>query len=442
MAMRKESVESSSDKEDPPSIDVYKRRWVGLVGLILLNISAGMGWLWFAPISVQASSQLGMSLTKINWLNNLVNLTYVPVSLLCIGASCVMVIGAWIRYSATPRWLSPHSVHALLFLGQLGVGLAQPVFQVLAPKYSELWFDLKSRTTATALISVANPFGGALGELISPLIDNVRTSILILAIINSVLGFGALLISTGPPTPPTFSGSKPSVPMMEVLRACVRRPRVGELVMNRQQSLDFFIVTLLFAVLVAGANSFFILVNQIFEPYGYSSDAAGNMGGAMIIAGLIGAFVAAPLIDRVFTRHLALTAKIIVPVLSVAWLSLIWDVRPNNYGGLYPVFVVLGVGSFVLLPVALEIGCEVTSSPETSSAVFWCAANALTVVFVELMDTMRAGPDAHPPRNMNRSLVFLGSLMMVSHVAVYGLTAHQTRRETDAAKASEAAMMA
>jgi MFS transporter, FLVCR family, MFS-domain-containing protein 7 len=45
----------------------------------------------------------------------------------------------------------------------------------------------------------------------------------------------------------------------------------------------------------------------------------------MIIAGLIGAFVAAPLFDRVFTRHLAFTAKVIVPMLAVAWLSLIWD---------------------------------------------------------------------------------------------------------------------
>lgn len=58
--------------------------------------------------------------------------------------------------------------------------------------------------------------------------------------------------------------------------------------------------------------------------------------------------------------------------------------RPSNYGGLYTIFVVIGVGSFVLLPVALEIGVEVTSSAESSSAIFWCGANILSVVFVEV----------------------------------------------------------
>ena len=69
------------------------------------------------------------------------------------------------------------SVDLQLFVGQTCTGLAQPVFQVLGPKYSELWFDYRGRTTATALISIANPLGAALGELISPLIDDVRQSV-------------------------------------------------------------------------------------------------------------------------------------------------------------------------------------------------------------------------------------------------------------------------
>jgi len=32
--------------------------------------------------------------------------------------------------------------------------MSQPVFQVLGPQYSETWFDLKSRTTATMIIAV------------------------------------------------------------------------------------------------------------------------------------------------------------------------------------------------------------------------------------------------------------------------------------------------
>ena len=38
--------------------------------------------------------------------------------------------------------------------GQLFGAIAQPIFQVLGPMYSETWFDLKGRTTATMILSV------------------------------------------------------------------------------------------------------------------------------------------------------------------------------------------------------------------------------------------------------------------------------------------------
>ena len=76
-------------------------------------------------------------------------------------------------------------------------------------------------------------------------------------------------------------------------------------------------------------------------PYGYSSDASGNMvgilvapvefthydaqGGALILAGIIGALVTSPVFDKVLTHHLGITTKILVPILGVAWFSLIWD---------------------------------------------------------------------------------------------------------------------
>ena len=43
--------------------------------------------------------------------------------------------------------------------GQVFAALAEPIFQVLGPRYSEVWFDLEGRTTATMIISI-----GRLGE--------------------------------------------------------------------------------------------------------------------------------------------------------------------------------------------------------------------------------------------------------------------------------------
>jgi len=225
---------------------------------------------------------------------------------------------------------------------------------------------------------------------------------------------------------------------MEVMRATIGRTRPGELMLSAQQRLDFVLVALLFSVLVSASDAFFVLVDEIFNPYGYSNDSAGNMGGAMIISGVIAAIATAPLFDRVLTKHLGLTSKIIVPILSVAWLSLIWDVRPNNYAGLYPVFVFIGICSFILLPVALEIGVEVTSSAESSSAIFWCGANILTTVFVSVMDALRAPVTANPPQNMKRGLIFLGVVVMVCcFFPVFGLEAKQVRREVDQHEANK-----
>ncbi|KAF8320695.1 MFS general substrate transporter [Clavulina sp. PMI_390] len=474
---------SSSSEEDPiihniPAAEssddihyrVYKRRWLGLASLCLLNIASGMCWLWFAPISVTAAEQLGVSLTRITWLSNVVCLIYVPVAFAVpfvidrfkirgpsITFALILCIGAWIRYSAVAHSNSPNTAYTLLLIGQIATGITQPWFQVIGPRYSELWFDLKGRTTATAIVAISNPVGCALGELISPLYSDVRKSVtyriylfsptlhanwaipslwvyqlLTLAIITTILSLTTLGILPAPPTPPTYAGSHERAPgVPEVARAAFgltsrNSAHSTHLKMTPRQRVDLLIVTIVFGVLVGAADAFFVLVDQICNPYGYSNNASGNMGGALIISGIIAAIVSAPLFDRVLTHHLGFVAKVLVPIMSVAWLSLIWDVRPNNYAGLYPVFVIIGVCSFILLPVALELGAEITSSAETSSAIFWCVANLLSFVFVEVMNALRAGTDASPPNNMKRSLIFLGAVVMAScFLPVFALEAKQ-----------------
>lgn len=48
------------------------------------------------------------------------------------------------------------------------------------------------------------------------------------------------------------------------------------------------------------------------------------MGATLLLTGLVAAIVTSPIFDRVLTRHLALTCKVLCPILGVLWLSLIW----------------------------------------------------------------------------------------------------------------------
>ncbi|CAE6494797.1 unnamed protein product [Rhizoctonia solani] len=321
---------------------------------------------------------------------------------------------------------------------EIFTGFAQPWFQILGPKYSETWFGLRGRTTATMIIAIANPIGAALSQLIAPAFSTVRESVLILAIITSVAAPTAVLIASKPPIPPTYAGSHPSPPAVQIFRACIGKARQGEASMSFRERLDMAIVTLLFGAFVGAFSAFSILINQIFAPYGYSSDEAGIMGGVLILAGIVGAAILSPIFDRYLTHHLALAAKILVPLLAASYVALIWDVRANNFSGLYVVMVVIGVASFTLLPVALEISCEVTRSAETSSAVLWFAGNLLSVVIVLSMDALKDdSPDANPPSNMFKSLIFQGCFVAVIAISVFGLKGQQTRRELDIQKQQE-----
>ena len=122
------------------------------------------------------------------------------------------------------------------------------------------------------------------------------------------------------------------------------------------------------------------------------------MGAALLISGIIAAIATSPAFDRILTHHLGMTVRILCPIISTAWFSLIWAgndilfsfalgwltylvfsaVKPHNAAALFLIFVVIGVCSITLLPVGVELGVELTRNPDGSSAVLWflCALSS------------------------------------------------------------------
>jgi FLVCR family MFS transporter 7 len=147
-----------------------------------------------------ASTQFAISLSQVNWLANSGNLIFLPFSIVtplvvqrwgirtAVGGSSrlpITLLIVRIVYSrralsvarflgslcrgVRPRSLTKRQVRPLdrwpgksgfrspfSFLGspQLLAGVAQPVYQTLGPKYSETWFNLQGRTTATMLLAI------------------------------------------------------------------------------------------------------------------------------------------------------------------------------------------------------------------------------------------------------------------------------------------------
>jgi len=83
-----------------------------------------------------------------------------------VTAAALLLVGNWVRYAGCHS--SEGGRFGVVMFGQILVGLAQPFVLAAPARYSDLWFTSRGRVAATALTSLANPFGAALGQLIVP----------------------------------------------------------------------------------------------------------------------------------------------------------------------------------------------------------------------------------------------------------------------------------
>ncbi|EPS96236.1 hypothetical protein FOMPIDRAFT_58415 [Fomitopsis schrenkii] len=424
---------------------MYKRRWIGVVAIIILNIVAGMSLVWFGPIADDTVHKFQFTLDEVNWLGNCINIVYLPAPVIvpwlygrlglrktCWLGAIIFVASGWIRYAGTAHGIGRGGAYALIIIGQILSGVAQPIFQVLIPGYSEKWFNLRQRTTATMLMSISNPIGVAIGQLISPLVGPPNQGLLVLAIIYSASAPCVLLVQDAPPTPPTRAAGQRNPSFMSLVRAMAgREPRDRTTYMTTRQRIDFAVMSLLFGVLVAAISAFSILSSQWLQPYGYSDTISGLMGATLLLVGIVTTAMTAPLFDRVFTNHLAITIKVLCPFLGGAWLALIWAVRAGDTGGLFAIMAIIGATSLTMLPVAIELAVELTRNADGSSAILWASANLFSIIFVLAEGALRSGHRAEPPHNMHGAIIFQGAFVFASVSMIFLVEGKQTRRAAD-----------
>lgn len=110
-------------------------------------------------------------------------------------AGILTLVGNWVRYAGTRA--GSHGYFGVVMFGQILIGLGQPFVLAAPTRYSDLWFTERGRISATALASLANPFGGALGQLIDPFWATKPSEVP-----NMVL-YTAIIVRNSLPTTPT-----------------------------------------------------------------------------------------------------------------------------------------------------------------------------------------------------------------------------------------------
>jgi len=281
--------------------------------------------------------------------------------------------------------------------GQILTGLAQPFVLSAPTQYSDIWFTPRGRVSATAIASLANPFGGALGQLINPFLctkpSDVPSMTLYVAIISSLATIPTIFLPSRPPTPVAPSSSTPRPTLSHTLHLLTHNP-------------NFWLLLLPFSIYVGLFNSLSSLLPQILTPYAFSLTTAGIAGALLIIVGLLAAAITSPLVDR--SKRYLLLIKTCVPIIAACDLIFIWAPGTRTVAAPYTILAVLGAANFSVVPVALEWVAEVTfpAGPEASSTICWVGGQLLGALFILISDALKAGEDASPPFHMGRALVF------------------------------------
>ncbi|KAB8074088.1 major facilitator superfamily domain-containing protein [Aspergillus leporis] len=442
MPSKSEDVHHTTNPSDfPPSgpvYKVYKRRFLGLAQLVLLNIVVSWDWLTFSSISTTASQHFGVSESAINWMSTGYLFAFCvasPVVILTLNkggpkpaiiiTSALLLVGNWVRYAGTR---ARGGIFGVAMFGQILIGLAQPFCLSAPTRYSDLWFSDQGRTSATAVATLANPLGAALGQLIDSVWatepSQIPDMVLYISIIATIAALPSFILPSKPPTPPSASSATTRTPL---------RPAITQLL----KTLEFWLILIPFSIYVGFFNSVSSLLNQILSPYAFTETEAGIAGGILIIIGLISSAIISPITDRY--KHYLLTIRVLVPIVAICYIALIF--APSSPAGIAPSYIVcalLGASSFALLPIVLEYLVEITYpfSPEIGSTICWTGGQLLGAVFILAQDALKASREADPPENMRNALIFSAVIATVAVpfpvcIGLFGRVVRRRRLDID-----------
>ncbi|KAG9305571.1 hypothetical protein G9A89_001632 [Geosiphon pyriformis] len=414
----------------------YPERWFGLLIIILLNISVSLIWLTFAPVASLTQDYFEISLTAVNILTTEFLIVFVVLApvlgwgldrygirWMLIFAACINFLGAWTRYFAIFFHKNVAARYAILFIGQSFSGIGNAISWIVPTDYAMIWFDENSRTTANMIGTISNPLGNSLATILVPYIisepRDIKMACLIFAIIATIITIPTFFLSAKPPTPPSYTSS---IPRQSFISGVAQLSR----------NFNFWILFGAFSTVIGFLNAYSTLINQEVIPYGYTNKQAGFLGAAMVIPGMFGAGIAAPLSDKI--HSFKLPVKILSSAVGVLFFIFTFVVKENNFAGIFIIAGLIGFFSYALMPLALEIGVECTYpvSPNLSATILWVGTAVLGIVYTLIMDWMRYPSDVgNPPANMKRSLWFEGIVALIFTLTIWFYKARDLRRAED-----------
>ncbi|MFN2275599.1 MAG: MFS transporter [Anaerolineales bacterium] len=383
---------------------VYGYRWVVLIAFMAVVALNQLLWITFAPITGSAASYYGVSDLSIGLLSMSFMVVYILVSIPAswtidtYGIRVAVGIGAVLTgFFGLLRGLLGADYN-LVLLAQVGIALGQPFILNAITTVAARWFPSGERATASGLGTLAMYLGILAGLTLTPYLS------LHAGIHSTLIGYGVaavvvalfffLLIRERPKTPPGPPEEEVRSLVFDGLRASLRQR-------------EFLLLLAIFFVGLGVFNAATTWIEDIVRPRGFSIVQAGNIGGLMILGGIVGALVIPILSDRSRKR----TPYLVLAVVG-ATLGLIGVTFTRSYGLLLASAFVFGFFLLSAGPVGFQYGAEITHpTPEgTSNGLLLLMGQISGILFIVGMDSLKSAETG----SMTLPLVILIALMVLA----------------------------
>jgi sugar phosphate permease len=383
---------------------VYGYRWVVLLVFMFVVAINQLLWITFAPITSNAATYYGVSDLSIGLLSMSFMIVYIAISIPAswaidtYGIRIAVGIGAAITgiFGLLRGILAPD--YTFVLIAQIGIAIGQPFILNAITSVAARWFPAQERATAAGLGSLAMYLGILVALVLTPYLtiqSQISGMLLIYGIVSvlaAVVFF--VFIRERPPTPPCPPDHEQRSLVFDGLKESLRIR-------------DFILLMVIFFVGLGVFNAVTTWIEDIVRPRGFSIVQAGNIGGLMIVGGIIGAVVIPMLSDHYRRR----TPYLLLAVIG-ATLGLVGITFATSYGLLIVSAFVFGFFLLSAGPVGFQYGAEVTHpTPEgTSNGLLLLMGQISGIVFIFGMDSLKS-PETG---SMTLSLIVLIGLMVLS----------------------------
>eukprot|EP01132_Coremiostelium_polycephalum_P006687 gene6687-8273_t len=153
---------------------VYKSRFWVLGIFTLLSLNQCNFWITFGTVAPLAASYYNTSIANINWLSSLGPLVFIPFSMVFSWSLTrygirknVILASACVAIGGAIRSIGNDKTFYLILIGQTFNAVAGPCVMVVPTKLSATWFAPSERTSSTAVGTLANFSGSAIGFILA-----------------------------------------------------------------------------------------------------------------------------------------------------------------------------------------------------------------------------------------------------------------------------------